>query len=275
MTRRRSVLATSCILILAGCASSGTTVLSGPIDIATEEEWRALRTDPVEALPGAPALSVYEVRLGGAWGGPGAEHEALAIGVTELITAGLMRRADVDFVERRRFAPAAEAIRLGRTVSPRQPEPGVTRPVDYMVQATWLPIPGGEATVEVQLVDPASGEVVEGARAEVRRDADPVLVARVTVATALRLVDRRATRPSWNDPLARGAAMNANVTGSSGVSESAIRHFLDGVSAEERWNWEGARRGYVAAATDPSFHEADTLLGRAARLRLGGTLAEN
>lgn len=275
MTRSRSAVAISLALALVGCASTPGPSPSSASDVASDAEWRALRTAPVVALPGAPTLSVYEVRIGGAWSGPGADHDALSVGITDLIAAGLMRRADIDFVERRRFAPAAEAARLGRTASARQPEPGVTRQVDHVIQATWLPLPGGDATVEVQLVEPSTGEVVDGMRATLPRSADPVRVARTVVATALTLVDRQTTRPGWGDPMNVGSNGSANADGSSGVSPTAIRHFLDGLAAEDRWNWEGARRGYQVAAADASFHEARTLLGRAARLRLGGTLAEN
>lgn len=266
---------TALALFLVGCASAADPGRSGSADIATEAEWRALRTEAVQPLPGAPALSVFEARIGGRWAGPGGEHGALAEGLTELVAAGLMRRADVDFVERRRFAPAAEAERLGSAIAARQPAPGVTRPVDYIVQVTWLPLPGGDATAEVQLVAPGSGEVVEGARTTMAASADPVFVARAVVDAALRLVDLRTTRPAWQDPLHVDGPGVANADGTSGVSPNAILRFLDGLAAEDRWNWEGARRGYQAASVDPSFHEARTLLARAARLRLGGTLAEN
>lgn len=273
MTSSGSVAVAVLAMSLAGCAAGARPAGTGETT-ATEADWRALRTDRVPSLSGAPALSVFDVQITGTWSAPGGDHEALATGVTELIAAGLMRRADVDFVERRRFAPAAEAERLGRSLPSRQPAAGVSRPVDYIVQVTWLPIPGGDASAEVQLVDPASGEVVEGDRATMARSADPVAVARAVVATALSLVDRRTSRPVWTDPLMAGNAP-ANAGGASGVSAEAIRRFLDGLTAEERWNWEGARRGYQLAASDASFHEARTLLGRTARLRLGGTLAEN
>lgn len=275
MTPSHRSTMTALALILAGCASAAGPTPSTEARAATEAEWRALRTDPVQPLPDAPALSVLEARIGGEWTGPGGQHAALAAGLTDLVAAGLMRRADVDFVERRRFGPAAEAERLGRTAPARQPPPGVTRSLDYMVQVTWLPLPGGDATAEVQLVAPGSGEVVEGTRTTMPRSSDPVFVARAIVETTLQLVDQRATRPPWQDPLAAEMSGTANADGTSGVSHGAILEFLDGLAAEDRWNWEGARRGYQAAATSPSFHEARILLARAARLRLGGTLAEN
>jgi hypothetical protein len=51
---------------------------------------------------------------------------------------------------------------------------------------------------------------------------------------------------------------------------------MAGLEAEERWDWEGARRGYQAAlAAAPGFLEAEAALARAARLRNGGTLGAN
>jgi hypothetical protein len=275
MTRSGNAAIAVLALSLAGCAAGASPAgTGGSTDTASEAEWRALRTDRVPALPGSPAVSVYEVRITGNWSAPGGDHDALAIGVTELVAAGLMRRGDVDFVERRRFAPAAEAERLGTSMPPGQPAAGLSRQVDFVVHVTWVPVPGGEASAEVQLVDPQSGEVVEGSRATLARSADPVAVARAVVETTLELVDRRANRPAWDDPLVT-RNRPANAGGISGVSAEAIKRFLDGLAAEERWNWEGARRGYQMAASDPSFHEARILLGRVARLRLGGTLAEN
>ena len=63
------------------------------------------------------------------------------------------------------------------------------------------------------------------------------------------------------------------MTGSE-VLDPALQSFLRGLAAEESWDWEGARRGYQAAASDPGFFEAPAALARAARLRLGGTLGE-
>ena len=62
------------------------------------------------------------------------------------------------------------------------------------------------------------------------------------------------------------------------VTAYQTRHwdiFFEDSQQRELWNWEEARRGYQAAAADPAFYEATAALGRTARLRLGGTLAES
>lgn len=92
----------------------------------------------------------------------------------------------------------------------------------------------------------------------------------------LELLAARGRLPAWNDPVGADRGSGANADGPSRVSTEALRHFLRGLAAEDTWDWEGARRGYQQALTaDPDFHEARTALARAARLRLGGTLAES
>lgn len=99
------------------------------------------------------------------------------------------------------------------------------------------------------------------------RDADPVSVARSIVSSTLALLDELAGLP-------RSKAPAANVSDRERVSIEALRHFLRGLAAEERWDWEGARRSYQQAlAAEPHFHEARSALARTARLRLGWTLA--
>lgn len=238
---------------------------------ATEAEWRALRTPAPTALPDAPSITVLDLTVVGSWPGDVPSNTSLSVGVSELVTAGLMRRADIDFVERRRFTPAAEAQRQGLRRPAMAPPPGVSRSVDYAVQATWVATTPDRSSAEVQLVDPATGVVVGGTRRALTGPIDAVRLSRSIVMAALELIDEETDRPAWEDPL-RGE-MNAD--GPSGVAEAAIANFFAGVAAEDLWRWEAARRGYQAAAADPAFHEAAVLLGRTARLRFGGTLAEN
>jgi len=260
-------------LVSTGACGGGASMTT--TDVASEAEWRSLRSDRPVPIPGAALVTVAEVDFLGAyeWTGGGV---SAAIGVSELVAAGLMRREDVDFVERRRFSTAAEAEERGDRRRPGQPPAGVSRSVEFSVQSVWIPLPSDSASVEVRLVDMQTGQVVQASRRMLPSTSDPVLLARAIVGVAMGLLGEAGRRPVWSDPLddvSSGAATNA--TASPRVPSEALGLFLGGLAAEERWNWEGARRGYQAAAEESSFHEAATLLARAARLRLGGTLAEN
>jgi hypothetical protein len=244
-------------------------------DAATDAEWRALRASRPAPLPGALRVTVTAVDFLGPYTWPAAGISA-SIGVSELVSAGLMRRRDVAFVERRRFSAAAEAERRGERRQRGRPPTGVSHPVDFSVQSVWIPLSTDSASVEVRLVDMQSGQVVQSARSMIDVAPDPLILARAIVREALTLLDDQEPRPAWADPLdASPLDPTANGDGEPRVAPQALSSFLAGLAAEERWNWEAARRGYQAAATDASFHEAATLLARAARLRLGGTLAES
>lgn len=254
-------------VVVAGCGGGAALERT---DVATEAEWRALRTPAIEPLPGAPAVTVYEASLVGRWPDPVPSGVSLGIGVSELVTAGLMRRRDVAFVERRRFTPAAEAERQGIRRAPGTPAAGVSPPLDFAIQSSWVDAGGGRSTAEVQLLDPGTGQVLAGTRVEFGAQLDPVTLARAIVRASLDLLDGETSRPAWTDP-----APLPNVGEGSGVESAAIDALFSAVAAEDRWRWDAARRGFVAAAADPAFLEASILLGRTARLRLGGTLAEN
>ncbi len=258
----------SALALFAACGGGPSVGTPAP---ATDTEWRALRTPAPRALPGAPSVTVLDVTVTGGWAGEVPSGTTLSIGVSELVTAGLMRRQDIDFVERRRFTPAAEAERQGRARPASAPPPGVSRSVDFAVQAAWLAATPGRSSAEVQLVNPTTGVVVGGTRREFDGPVDPVTLGRAIVSAVVELVDAETDRPEWSDPMP--PVMNAG--GPSGVADRAVTSLLAAVAAEDRWQWEAARRGYQAAAADPDFFEAGILLGRTARLRLGGTLAEN
>jgi hypothetical protein len=115
-----------------------------------------------------------------------------------------------------------------------------------------------------------TGEIAGATRVLISDDADPVTLARAVVDGVLEVLEELDRLPAWNDPLRLTDAAPGRR-----VSATALRSFLSGLASEEIWDWEGARRGYQAAAADPSFHEASTTLARTARLRLGGTLAES
>ena len=251
-----------------GCAGSA----AGGGDAWSDAEWRTIHEPRPEPLPGAATVTVAEVSFLDEPAWPATAPVAAELGVAELVTANLLRRRDVHFVERRRFAAAAAAERRGLPRPPGRPPAGVSPGADLGIGATWIPVSAAGAAVEVRLVELESGEVPVATRLEVSRSVDPVTLARAVVAEALGLLDELERRPSWSDPL--GGV--ANVGEASGVSDEALVHFLRGLDAEETWRWEEARRGYQQAlSVDPDFYEARVALRRTARLRLGGTLGES
>ena len=232
---------------------------------ASESEWRALSHPRPVPLSGAARVAVSDVEFLGAypWRGPGTVTASL--GVAELVVTGLLRRRDVHFVERRRFSAAAEAERAGIPRPRGAPAAGVSESADYATTAVWITLGPSQTTVEVRLAALESGRIAGATRVAVPSDADPVTLARTIVRGVVEVLDDMDQLPTWTDPRSESAS----------VSEEALRHFMMALAAEEIWDWEAARRGYQAAAADPSFHEAEVALARTARLRLGGTLAES
>jgi hypothetical protein len=260
------VIATSAV-VGGACASVGS---AGPLGTATDAEWRALSRPRPPALSGAARVSISQVEFLGRfpWNTPAAV--APALGVEELVVAGLLRRRDVRFIERRRFAAAVEAIRNGVRPAPGAPPPGISESADFITTAVWIPVGSGQASVEVRLSTLETGAVAGATRLVLSDDADPVMLARTIVNGVLQVLDDLDRLPVWDDGAGRtGTARERR------VSTDALASFFAGLASEESWDWEGARRGYQTAARDATFHEASTALARAARLRLGGTLGES
>ena len=94
---------------------------------------------------------------------------------------------------------------------------------------------------------------------------------RTIIGSLLTALDDMGRRPEWRDP--DGDTAPASYRGTP-VSLAAVDAFLQGLSAEEQWDWEGARRGYQAALdrSGSAFVEATAALARTGRLRNGGTL---
>jgi hypothetical protein len=254
-------------IVLAGCASAA----PAAAPIATEDEWRALASARPAALPAAARLSLTGVEILGRppWTvAPLSADLALA----ELVTAGLIRRADVRFVERRRFAAAVAAEQAGVPRPAGAPPLGVSQSAEILASAVWVLLPTGTASIEVRLTEATSGAVIGTRRAPLPADADLVAVARLTVGTIMETLGEVGRRPTWTDPV-RNAAPSRFVA--SGVSARALQSFVAGLAAEESWRWETARASYREAAENVGFFEAESALARTARLRLGGTLAES
>ncbi len=252
--------------LLAGCGAStpGTNSVS-------DAEWQALAVPRPTPLPGAVRLALAQVELLGEPAWPAEAGVPASLGVAELIAAGLLRRADVHYVERRRFSAAVEAERAGRR--PRgAPPAGVSPGAEISASVVWVPLGAGGGSLEVRLTDVASGRVVQTQRSLIPSDVEPVGVARAAVGTILRALGTVGRRPAWSDPLA-GTAPDEYVA--SGVPSRALASFATGIGAEERWRWEAARAAYQAAAASGGFFEAEAALARTARLRLGGTLGES
>jgi len=192
------------------------------------------------------------------------------LALSELVIAGLLRRRDVELVERRRFNAAVDAERAGTPRPAGAPPAGVSRGAEILVTVVWLPL-GAQASLEVRLTRPQTGAVAAARRRTIPGDAEPVAAARAVVATILEALDELGQRPAWNDPVTDSAPAEYRP---SGVPTAAVARFLQGLAAEDRWNWEAARRSYEAAA-GAGFFEAEAALARTARLRTGGTLGES
>jgi hypothetical protein len=202
---------------------------------------------------------------------PSSSSVSAELGLSELVIAGLLRRSDVELVERRRFGAAAEAERLGRPRPRGAPAVGVSPGADLMASAVWLPLGAEQASVEVRLTDAATGAVRGARRVTLPREADMVGSARAIVAATLESLREMDRLPDWDDPIPEAAP---DTYRRSGIGDEALQRFLSGLAAEEQWNWEEARRSYQAAATG-GFVEAEAALARTARLRAGGTLGES
>ncbi|HSW30892.1 MAG TPA: hypothetical protein VLH75_15505 [Longimicrobiales bacterium] len=267
---RLPLLLPSLLLTACGGGGGGTAGMAPSAPRASDAEWNALATPRPEPLAGAARVSVGEIRILGtpSWGSPPVE---LGLGMSELVAAGLLRRRDVHFVERRRFAAAAEAERTGAARPEGAPPAGTSPGAQYVLSATWASVGLDSAFVDLRLADAQSGAVVASWRGATARDADPVSVARRVVAGTLSALESLGARPAWQDP-EPGAAPAAYRP--SGVGAAAVSSFFQGLAAEEGWSWERARMGYQAAlsAGEPSFVEAAAALARTARLRSGAPL---
>ncbi len=255
---------------LTACAG-GSPAPSGPVP-ATDAEWQALAAPRPTPVPGAPriALAIMELTSAPAWTTGTAISPSL--GLTELVAAGLLRRGDVRFVERRRFAAAADAEREGRARPRGAPVAGVSEGAELVATVVLAPLGGGQSALEIRLSDAATGAVRSSRRELVPSDADPVGLARQAVTGILAALGTQGRLPPWTDP---SPAAAPSTFMPSGVPERAIAAFFAGLAAEEVWSWERARGAYQTAASSVGFVEAGAALARTARLRLGGTLGES
>ena len=242
-----------------------------PESVASEATWDSLATPRPEPLPGAARVAIGAVQLLGELTWNPTVDMSRELAVAELVAAGLLRRRDVHVVERRRFAAAVAAERSGQRRRRGAPPAGVSPGADFIATAVWVQLTPDQSSVEIRLVAARTGATEGTARVALGAEDDPVAIARWIVTALLQALDDVGRLPAWEDPVA-GAD---GTTTSSRVADATLRSFLQGLAAEEIWDWEGARRGYQAATGDQAFFEAAAALARAARLRLGGTLGEN
>ena len=145
--------------------------------------------------------------------------------------------------------------------------------MEFVLTGSWIPA-GDSAALDLRLVEAESGEIVRSWRTLTPRQADPTSLARLVVGSTIEKLRELRRLPAWTDPLAGDVASAPAAYIASLVSLEAAADFVVGVAAEDRYDWEGARRGYQSAleTAGPTFLEADVALARVARLRAGGTL---
>jgi len=265
--RLAALVVTGGAILVSSCASA---TGASPESTASESMWRSLATPRPEPLPGAARVSIGAVQLLGELTWDPAIEVSQELAVAELVAAGLLRRRDVQVVERRRFGAAVAAERSGQRRPPGAPPAGISPGADFIATAVWVQLTPGQSSVELRLA--ARSGAMEGSPPLFLGSEDhPVPIARAIVTALLEALADLGRLPAWEDPLT-GAD---GTTTSSRVADATLQSFLSGLAAEESWDWEGARRGYQAAMGDQAFFEATAALARAARLRLGGTLGEN
>jgi len=235
-----------------------------------DAQWQALATPRPAPLDDAPRVSIGSVDLAGVdFAGTASISSASGdVAVLELIGAGLLRRRDVHFVERRRFLAAEAAERQGLPRPPDAAPLGVSAPAELVAEISWLRL-GGTSVAEIRLVDPTSGGVTSSERVNVPADAGPVGFARRVTGALLSQIERVRDLPAWSDPVSNSAEW---LTGA--IPTAAFEAFRNGTAAEDLSRWEEARRAYQSASrlAGVEFVEAEVALARTARLRNGGTL---
>lgn len=268
-TRRWSGVAALLVPLLQGCVGAGPATGAGARP-ARESVWEALNQPRPEPLDGAARVSVEALRLAvDPWGLQA--PVPVALGIQELASAGLLGRRDVEYVERRRFSAAAEKERRGEPRPRGAPPLGVSPGSEFILSGSWIPVSADSGSLELRLLRAETGAVAATARRGTPASPDPVALARSMVSGLLEALEGLGRLPPWPDPSPAGASREYAATG---YPLWAVTAFLRGVAAEDRYDWEGARRAYQEAldAAGPGFQEARMVLFRVARFRAGGTL---
>ncbi len=261
-------IATAVSIVLTACAGAGGAT-AGP-GATPEGVWGSLNRPRPAPLPGAARITVSNLLLlHQPWSLQGPVTPA--IGMEELVASGLLRRRDVEFVERRRFSAAAERERRGQPAPQGAPGVGVSPGAELILTGTWAAAGPDSAALDLRLTDVETGDVVTAWRTMTPTNADPVSVARSINGGLLQALDEMGRLPDWTDP-DPGSAPSAHQPTS--ISMTAVTSFMEGVAAEDAYRWEQARWAYQAAIDigGSGFLEPHVALARVARIRAGGTL---
>lgn len=262
--------ATAASIVLAACAGAGGASTAASPGATPEGVWSSLNRPRPAPLPGAVRITVSNLLLlHRPWSLQGPVTPAIAM--EELVASGLLRRSDVEFVERRRFSLAAERERRGQPAPRGAPSVGVSPGAEFILTGTWAASGPDSAALDLRLTDAETGDVVTAWRTMTPTTADPVSVARSINGGLLRALDEMGRLPAWTDP-DPGSAPSAHQPTS--ITMTAVTSFLEGVAAEDAYRWEEARWAYQAALDigGRGFFEPDVALARVARIRAGGTL---
>lgn len=247
----------------AACSGPG---IRAPADGYSDRSWLALLAPRPTPRAEAPRIAIDRVS--------GADGILESVGMAELVLLRFLNRTDIWVIDRRRLSLAAARTRRGLPRPPAAPALGQTPEIQFVVRATLGPPEAGMRPLNVRLVEAVTDRVRATWRDSVAEGASAVALARA-VGTALE-------RGLAEEGLLAGSGEEAKVThageGWSGAAilspEEAFRAFMEGVVAEDRYNWVAARAAYTRARTlgGPTFVEPLRALGRVARLRAGGTL---
>ena len=153
-----------------------------------------------------------------------------AVTIQELIGAGLLRRADMLFVERRRFAEAAERERRGLPRPPGSPPVGTSPGVELLLTGTMTPLLGDSAWIDMRLVDPATGGFRSAWRVGVPRGADPNVNAEIKQ----HVRDAQAIAAQVEDQPAAGASAASAGTDAACERSAEHRKFLATLAEAEK-----------------------------------------
>lgn len=263
---------------LTACAGAATSDASGGAAEISESEWASVHRPRPAPLSGSARVTVSRIELLGQGRWSAETGVDAAVGLRELISVGLLRRRDVHFVERRRFAAAADRERRGEPRPEGAPPVGTSPGAELVLAGSWFPVGADSAVLELRLTDAESGRVARAWRIGTPPAATLPSLARAATGGLLRTLDEMGRRAAWNAPLAGGAAEPApDGYRSAGVPAEAVSAFRAGVAAEDRYDWSAAYRAYRRAMEvgGEDFFEPWVALARAARLRAGGALGES
>jgi len=262
-----------------GCGGPPPPAVPAPSELASAS-WEELARPRPEPLEDAPRISVAAFEVAVPDRGSDLPGDlGIETALQEMISVGLLRRRDVEFVERRRFIRAVRQVQQGRARPEGAPPVGRTPGAELVLEGRWEPARPDSVVLELRLTDARTGEERRAWRTAAPARADLPSLARAATGGLLRALSALDRLPEWDDPLeARGIEAAPPRYRDAAVPAGAMDAFLRGLEAEDRYAWQRARRDYLEAIEEgepPVFFEAREALARTARLRTGGTLGES